>query len=169
MEENKCFNKNIASWDEKYFPVIETWYMIFIILCIINEGLYFINIHDNDIFLIEIPFFHIPFTWAFWVIREFFINPHGDREYLLNYYPEIFKKIYHPLYGAYSVKCRSFKSVFVWKDFFYEYYIENGIDEVLDNIRNRWEKWYILFFRPWKIMIFFLIVTIINIMHKHGI
>jgi hypothetical protein len=97
--DKKYFNDNVKKYDEIFFPIVIAWYIIFSIFSLTIDYLYCINFHDNDALLIAVPFFHIPFSWIFWALKGLFNIPHGDREYILNYYREIYGKIYMKKYS----------------------------------------------------------------------
>jgi hypothetical protein len=170
LENNKIvFNDNIKKWDNKYFKIIEIWFIIFTILCLINQFLYYKNIHDEDVLLIIIPFYHFPLTALFWIFRDWFNRPHGDKEYIFNHYPNIYKKLYLGKNDAYLFnQHRRVKDIFVYKDFV-NGFLTDDADEILDDILIRSKKQLNLSVYPFIFIIISVGITIINIIMKHGI
>jgi intracellular septation protein A len=166
----RLFNENDLLWDEKYFSIIKIWYFIFIIICLVNEYIYYKDFHDNDALLIMVPFFHILIPGIVYVLKEYLNTPHGDKEYLLNYYPEAFKKMFFPLLssGKYSTKV-SGGNGFAIISFINGSYIKYGEDEIVDDIRERWATHYKILFGAMGICIVFVVITIIAIGLKHGL
>jgi hypothetical protein len=138
--DKRHFNNNVKKWDKIFFSIGTVWYIIFSIFILIIDYLYHINFHDNDALLIAVPFYHILFSWIFWLSKNIFNIPHGDREYILNYYREIYgkiymKKIFSEDYGINHVKIKNF---FVFKEFIDGFLTEEGEDDIIDEIIERW-------------------------------
>lgn len=166
----KYFNNNDVLWDEKYFSIIKIWYFIFVIICTINEYLYYKNIHDNDLLLIMIPFFHLLIPGMLINIREFTNVPHGDKQYILNYYPEIYKKMFLPniFTGEYSTKWSGINGFIIFS-FVHGSYIKDNEDEIIEDIRERWDTHGKILLRAFIILVVFVVITIITIGLKHGL
>jgi hypothetical protein len=164
------FNDNDLLWDEKYFSIIKIWYFIFIIICLLNEYFYYKDFHDNDSLLIIIPFCNILISGILYILGLFINMPHGDKEYLLDYYPDLFKKMFFRtlLSGEYSAKL-SGGNGFVIISFLFGSYVEYGEDKIIDDIRERWITHYKILFGSILICIVFVIITIIMIGLKHGL
>jgi hypothetical protein len=167
----KYFNNNVEKWDRIFFPILTAWYIVFIIFIIIIDCLYKINFHDNDALLIAIPFYHIPFSWIFFMLKEFFNIPHGDREYMLNYYRDIYRKIYAKKMFTedYRTNFVKIKNYFAFKEFIDGFLVEEGEDDIIDEIIKRGKTGFYLFICPWIILIVNVIITIVIIGIKHGL
>jgi hypothetical protein len=163
------FNNNDILWDEKYFKIIKIWNIIFIIICMVNEYLYYINFHDNDELLIIIPFLNMLVPGILVQIREFINVPHGDKQYILDYYPEIYKIMFFPnISGKYSTKWSRLNGFKIFS-FVKGNYINDKDDGIIDNIRERWNNHGKTLLKPIVILVIFVIITIINIGIKHGL
>jgi hypothetical protein len=163
------FNSNIKKWDNKYFRIIKIWYIVFTISCLIGQYLYLKNIHDNDTILITMPFFHFPFTFLFWICRAYLNRPHGDKEYIFNYYPNIYKELYLRKNEQYKFyQNRRIKNMFFYNDFV-NGFLTSDDDEILNDILIRSKEQLILLIFPFIFIIITVVITIINIILKHGI
>jgi hypothetical protein len=163
------FNDNIKRWDNKYFKIIKIWYIVFIIFCLMSQFLYYKNIHNNDAILIEIPFFHFPVTILFWICREYLIRPHGDKEYIFKHYPNIYKKLFLRKNEQYIFyQNRRIGDMFFYNDFINGYLTDDN-DEILNDILIRSKEQLNLFLFPFIFILISVIITIINIIFKHGI
>jgi hypothetical protein len=169
-EMERHFNNNDALWDEKYFSIIKIWYIIFVIICLINEYLYYKDFHDNELLLIMIPFFNLQIIGILVNIREIINVPPGDKQYILNYYPEIYKKMFFPsiFTGEYSTKYSGVNG-FVIFSFIHGSYIGDNEDEIIEDIRERWDTHGKILLRAIIILIVFIVITFIAIGLKNGL
>ena len=167
--EKRIFNTNDRLWDNRIFLIIKIWYFIFAIVCIVNIYLYYEDFHDNDALLIIIPFSNLLISNVPFILKFLIIVPHGDKEYLLNYYPEVFKKMFFPnIFGKYSTKW-SGSNGFKILSFINGSYIKDDEDEIIEEIRERWIIEHKFAFSPLIFLICFVIISIIVIIKKHGL
>jgi magnesium-transporting ATPase (P-type) len=164
------FNDNDLLWDKKYFSVIKISYLVFIIICLINEYIYYKNFHNNgELLLILFPFCYFLTFGIPCMLKEIINNSHGDREYLLTYYPKVYKKMFFRsmLSGEYTTRLTR-SNGFVFISFLIGSYIEYGDDKIIDDIRDRLCIHYKILFGAMFICIIFIIITIIIMGLKYG-
>jgi len=167
--EKRYFNTNDRLWDNRIFFILKIWYFLLTVICIINIHLYLKNIHDNDVLLIMIPFFNMLIPGILLFLKSIFIVPSGDKEYILNYYPEIFKKMFYPnANGEYSVKLLG-RNGFTILSFANGDYIKENEDEIIEEIRERWRAEHKFAFSPIIFLICFVIISVILIAKKNGL
>jgi len=163
------FNDNIKVWDEKYFGIIKAWYIVFVIFYLTIQFMYSLGIHDNDTILIEISFFHCPLTWLIWICRDLMNRPHGDSEYIYNYYQDIYRKLYLGKDAPYIFnQHRRLRNLSLYKEFVNGYLTDDS-DEILNDIIIRSKQELTLFLFPFVFIPVSVVITLVNIIIKHGI